>query len=77
MGTVVGTDSTRATARVVVPSQRPTVPVTSSTRPRSFFPAAPPALNAFDTFQTGASYWIAVTEAVVWAGPVDGASGVP
>ena len=33
---------------------------------RSFFPAATPALNAFDTFQTGARYWIAVTAAVEW-----------
>ena len=27
-------------------------------------PGAPPILSAFDTFQTGASYWIAVTEAI-------------
>ena len=41
----------------------------------SFFPAAPPALNAFDTFQTDASYWIAVAEAVDWT--VAGGGGVP
>ena len=38
-------------------------------------PAAPPALNAFDTFQTDASYWIAVAEAVDWT--VAGGGGVP
>lgn len=33
---------------------------------RSFFPAAPPELNAFDTFAVGGSYWIAVAGAVDW-----------
>ena len=35
MGTPAGMDSTRATARVVVPSQRATVPVTRSAGPRT------------------------------------------
>ena len=35
----------------------------------SFRPGAPAFLNAFDTFASGASYWIAVAEAVDWAAP--------
>ena len=38
----------------------------------SFRPGAPAFLSAFDTFQTGASYWIAVAEAVEWNIPPGG-----
>ena len=45
---------------------------------RSYRPGAPPALSAFDRFQTGASYWIAVAEAVDWAvAEGDGSSAAP
>ncbi len=37
---------------------------------RSHRPGAPPILSAFDTFQTGASYWIAVTQAIDWTVPL-------
>ena len=37
---------------------------------RSHRPGAPPILSAFDTFQAGASYWIAVTEAIDWTVPL-------
>ena len=37
---------------------------------RSHRPGAPPVLSAFDTFQTGAGYWIAVTEAIDWTVPL-------
>ena len=33
---------------------------------RSYRPGAPAILSAFDTFASGASYWIAVTEAIDW-----------
>ncbi len=36
----------------------------------SFRPGAPPILSAFDTFQTGARYWIAVAEAIDWTVPL-------
>ena len=37
---------------------------------RSHRPGAPPALSAFDSFQTGAGYWIAVAEAIDWTVPL-------
>ena len=43
----------------------------------SFRPGGPAFLSAFDTFQTGASYWIAVTEAVEWAVAQGGATATP
>ena len=36
---------------------------------RSHRPGAPPILSAFDTFQAGDSYWIAVAEAIDWTVP--------
>ena len=38
----------------------------------SFRPGAPAFLNAFDTFASGGSYWIAVAEAVEWVVGPDG-----
>ena len=38
----------------------------------SFRPGAPAFLNAFDTFASGGSYWIAVAEGVEWAVGPDG-----
>ena len=38
----------------------------------SFRPGAPAFLNAFDTFASGGSYWIAVAEAVEWVVAGDG-----
>ena len=32
----------------------------------SFRPGGPAFLNAFDTFASGGSYWIAVAEALEW-----------
>ena len=43
---------------------------TSGSRRRSPGAATAPAPSAFDTFQTGASYWIAVTEAIDWTAPL-------
>ena len=42
----------------------------------SFRPGGPAFLSAFDTFQTGASYWIAVTEPVEWT-IADGGPAAP
>ena len=38
----------------------------------SFRPGAPAFLNAFDTFASGGSYWIAVAEGVEWVVGPDG-----
>ena len=43
----------------------------------SYRPGAPSFVNAFDSFTAGASYWIAVAEAVDWVGTTDGASVAP
>ena len=43
----------------------------------SYRPGAPAFVNAFDSFTAGASYWIAVAEAVDWVGTTDGASVAP
>jgi nucleotidyltransferase/DNA polymerase involved in DNA repair len=37
---------------------------------RSHRPGAPAVLSAFDTFEAGASYWIAVAEAIDWTVPL-------